>query len=72
MVVPDAPGSSLDDAVWGDNIEWGADERVVLVPFDGSWLVVRGSAFQTDAAFAEDPSEGDAFAVVLESIDLPE
>lgn len=51
---------------------WGGEERVVLVPLDGSWLVVRGSAFQTDVAFAEDPADGDAFAAVLDSVDLPD
>jgi hypothetical protein len=50
---------------------WGGDERVVLIPLDGSWLIVRGSAFQPDVAFAETPEDGDAFAAVLDSIDLP-
>jgi hypothetical protein len=57
-------------AVEGTPFGWGGEERVVLVPLDGSWLVVRGSAFQTDVAFAEDPADGDAFAVVLDSIDI--
>ena len=51
---------------------WGADERVVLVPLEGSWLVVRGSTFQPDAAFAEDLPPGDGFSVMLESVDLPD
>jgi hypothetical protein len=52
--------------------EWGGGgtERVVLIPLDGSWLVVRGSSFQEDTAFVEDPAPGDAFAAVLDSIDL--
>jgi hypothetical protein len=50
---------------------WGGDERVVLVPLDGSWLVVRGSTSQPDVAFADDLPAGDGFRVVLESVDLP-
>jgi hypothetical protein len=49
---------------------WGGAERVVLIPHDGSWLVVRGSAFKEDVAFAEEPAPGDAFAAVVDSIDL--
>lgn len=49
---------------------WGGDERVVLIPLDNSWLIVRGSAFQPDVAFAETPEDGDAFAAVLDSVDL--
>lgn len=51
---------------------WGGDERVVLVPLDGSWLVVRGSTFQPDVSFADDLPPGDGFSVALESIDLPD
>jgi hypothetical protein len=51
---------------------WGADERVVLVPLEGAWLVVRGSTFQPDVAFAEDLPPGDGFSVMLESVDLPD
>ena len=51
---------------------WGGDERVVLVPLDGSWLVVRGSTFQPDVAFADDLPPGDGFSVMLESVDLPD
>jgi hypothetical protein len=58
-------------AVEGTPFEWGGDERVVLIPLDGSWLVVRGSAFQTDAAFADEPAADDPFDVVLQSVDLP-
>lgn len=51
---------------------WGGDERVVLVPLDGSWLVLRGSTFQPDVAFADDLPPGDGFSVLLESVDLPD
>jgi hypothetical protein len=34
-------------------------------------LVVRGSTFQPDVAFADDLPAGDGFRVVLESVDLP-
>lgn len=50
---------------------WGGEERVVLVPLDGSWLVVRGGTFQPDVAFADDLPPGDGFSVMLESVDLP-
>ena len=49
---------------------WSGAERVVLIPIDTSWLVVRGSAWQEDIAFSEAPAPGDAFAAVLASIDL--
>lgn len=58
--------------VEGTPFEWGGDERVVLIPLDGSWLVLRGSAFQPDVAFAEDLPPGDGFSVMLESVDLPD
>lgn len=51
---------------------WGGDERVVLVPLDGSWLVVRGSTFQPEVSFADDLPPGDGFSVMLESVDLPD
>jgi hypothetical protein len=59
-------------AVDAKPFEWGSGgtERVVLIPLDGSWLVVRGSSFQEDTAFVEEPAPGDAFAAVLNSIDL--
>lgn len=56
--------------VQGTPSGWGGDERVVLVPLEGSWLVVRGSAFQPDVAFAEDLAPGDGFNVMLDSVDL--
>jgi hypothetical protein len=59
---------AVDDMPFG----WGGDERVVLIPLEDSWLVVRGSTFQPDVAFAEAPENGDAFAAVLDSIDLPD
>lgn len=59
-------------AVEAQPFGWGGDERVVLVPLDGSWLVVRGSTFQPDVAFAEDLPPGDGFSVMLESVDLPD
>lgn len=57
-------------AVQAKPYEWGGAERVVLIPLNGSWLVVRGSAFKEDIAFAPEPSPGDAFAAVLDSVDL--
>lgn len=51
---------------------WGGDERVVLIPLDGSWLVVRGSIFDPDAVFADDLPPGDALSVLLDSVDLPD
>jgi hypothetical protein len=57
-------------AVEAKPFEWGGAERVVLIPRNGSWLVVRGSAFQEDAAFDGSPAPGDAFAAVLDSVDL--
>lgn len=59
-------------AVEAQPFGWGGDERVVLVPLDGSWLVVRGSTFQPDVAFAEDLPPGDGFSVMLASVDLPD
>lgn len=49
---------------------WGGDERVVLIPLDGSWLVVRGSTFDPDVSFAEDLPPGDALSVLLDSVDV--
>jgi hypothetical protein len=57
-------------AVEAKPFEWGGAERVVLIPRDDSWLVVRGSAFQEDAAFDESRAKDDAFAAVLDSVDL--
>jgi hypothetical protein len=56
--------------VEGTPFEWAGDERVVLIPLDDSWLVVRGSAFQPDVAFAEDLAPGDGLSVMLDSVDL--
>ena len=57
-------------AVQDKPYEWGGAERVVLIPLDKSWLVVRGSAFKEDIAFAQEPPPGDAFTTVLDSVDL--
>ena len=46
--------------------------KTVLVPLDGSWLVLRGSTFQPEVSFADDLPPGDGFSVALESIDLPD
>ncbi|KZE94868.1 hypothetical protein AVP42_00795 [Agromyces sp. NDB4Y10] len=51
---------------------WGGDERVVLIPLDGAWLVVRGSTFSPEVSFAEDLPPGDALSVLLDSVDLPD
>lgn len=57
-------------AVEGTEFEWGAEERVVLIPLGGSWLVVRGGVFEPDIAFSDTPAAGDPFDVMLTSVDL--
>lgn len=57
-------------AVEGTPFGWGGAERVVLIPLDGSWLVLRGSTFDPDVSFAEGLPPGDGLSELLDSVDI--